>query len=120
MAPESGRPARCMTSPAPSWCGGSMTVSSVARRSSTALAFAVVSAGTVFAQAAGPTPPPGPTAAAPAHTSPSTDPADPTDQTSGASDAHQGFTLPSSDKLRFTIDFLAGYGTDRANATLGF
>src|SRR5580704_11419230 len=31
-----------------------------------------------------------------------------------------GLALPDSNRLRFTIDFMAGYGTDRANATLGF
>jgi hypothetical protein len=31
-----------------------------------------------------------------------------------------GLSVPNSDRLRFTIDFMAGYGNDMANATLGF
>jgi hypothetical protein len=31
-----------------------------------------------------------------------------------------GLPLPDSNRLRFTIDFMAGYGSDMANATLGF
>jgi hypothetical protein len=34
-------------------------------------------------------------------------------------DPPTGFTLPNSDRLRFMIDFMAGYGSDRANASLG-
>ena len=31
-----------------------------------------------------------------------------------------GVALPNSDRLRVTVDFMAGYGTDRANSSLGF
>jgi len=31
-----------------------------------------------------------------------------------------GFALPDSERVRVAVDMLAGYGTDRANATLGF
>lgn len=31
-----------------------------------------------------------------------------------------GFTLPDSDRLRIRLDFMAGYGHDGANASLGF
>jgi hypothetical protein len=34
--------------------------------------------------------------------------------------AGTGLTLPDSNRLRFTIDFLAGYGSDLANSALGF
>jgi hypothetical protein len=31
-----------------------------------------------------------------------------------------GLPLPNSNRLRFSVDFMAGYGNDMANATLGF
>jgi hypothetical protein len=44
------------------------------------------------------------------------------DATADAADpgGGSGLSLPQSNRIRFTIDFLAGYGEDMANASLGF
>jgi len=41
-------------------------------------------------------------------------------QTGEQAEADAGIALPDSLKLRFTVDFLAGYGSDATNAMLGF
>ena len=41
-------------------------------------------------------------------------------QTPGTPAEPAGFHLPDSDRLRVSVDLLAGFGEDRANATLGF
>jgi hypothetical protein len=117
-----------------------MTFPSVARRSAAALLLVSAASTTAFGQLTGPAGQttssagtgsagttgssggagtPASTTPAPASTAAGSS-GDSSDQGSGMTGALQGFTLPASDKLRFTIDFMAGYGTDRANATLGF
>jgi hypothetical protein len=41
-------------------------------------------------------------------------------QTGDQAGADAGIALPDSLKLRFTVDFLAGYGSDAANTMMGF
>lgn len=81
-----------------------MTIPSVARRSSVACMLVLATATAALAQA---------TAGAGGSEGSA-------GSSGSAGSEGSGFTLPASDKLRFTIDFLAGYGSDRANATLGF
>lgn len=70
----------------------------------TTASMVVCGVGLASAQTQSPSPPsPDPTSVA------TTDPA-----------GGPGLSLPDSKRLRFTIDFMAGYGEDRANAALGF